>query len=731
MKQVLQHLRTGQIELADVPCPAIRPGHLLIQTSCSLISAGTERMLVEFSRGGLIAKARAQPDKVRQVLDKIKTDGLLPTLEAVFSKLDEPMPLGYCNVGRVVEVGRDVHHFKIGDRVASNGPHAEMVCVPSNLAARVPDSIDDESASFTVLGSIALHGIRLLQPTLGEDVVVYGLGLVGLIAAQLLRAHGCNVLGVDINPARCALARTFGCEAVAVAEGVDPVKAAEGFSHGRGVDGVLITASAKTDEIVHQAAQMCRKRGRIVLVGVVGLDLRRADFYEKEISFQVSCSYGPGRYDPEYEEQNRDYPIGYVRWTEARNFQAMLGALAAGTVDFHPLISRRIPQADAAQAYDAILNDGSVLGVIMTYPDQPAPVQRSLQLKSSAARSAPSRPVVGLIGSGNFARQCLLPALKACGANIKSVASASGVSSRHAGKRFEIEQVTTDYREILQSREINTVFITTRHNSHPKMVVEALEAGKHVFVEKPLAIDEAGLEWVERACAAHPGQQLMVGFNRRFAPHAIAAKKLLAGRSHPITVNIMVNGGHIPANHWLHDPNVGGGRIIGEGCHFIDLGMFLVGSPIKTVQAAFILPNRDRELWETMTLMLTCDDGSLVVVNYWANGAKSYPKERIEIFSEGRILVIDNFRRMEAYDWPGAARMKMSQDKGHKNEIAGFLDRVAHGGEPLIPFEQLAQVTRVSFAAIRSAKEKIVVDLPGTIASASAQLNHLPIGGTV
>lgn len=704
MKQVLQHLRTGQIELADVPCPMVRPGHLLIQTTCSLISAGTERMLVEFGRGGIIAKARSQPEKVKQVLDKIKTDGLMPTLEAVFNKLDEPLPLGYCNVGRVVEVGAGVEGFTVGDRVASNGPHAEMVTVPATLAARIPDEVDDASASFTVLGSVGLHGVRLLQPTLGERFAVFGLGLLGLMGVQLLRAHGCSVLGIDINAKRCELARQFGCETVAIGEGGDPVKAAEAFTRGRGVDGVLITASAKTDEIVHQSAQMCRKRGRIVLVGVVGLNLRRADFYEKELSFQVSCSYGPGRYDPSYEEMNRDYPMPYVRWTEGRNFDAMLSAMAEKRIDMAPLITKRIPHGEAAQAYDAILNDSGVLGVVLTYPDVAPPTTRTVRLTGSG-RSEATTPRVGVIGTGNFTKQVLLPALKAAGGHLVTLASAGGVTSLHAGRKFEADEATTDYREILQNPQINTVCITTRHNSHAKMVCEALAAGKHVFVEKPLAIDEAGLAQVREAVAAHPNQQLMVGFNRRFAPHAVAIKKLLAGRSQPVAIDIMVNAGDIPSNHWLHDPGVGGGRIIGEGCHFIDLLRFLVGSPISSVQSVQFGRDSSSIPDDKASLSFTFEDGSIGTVHYWSNGPKSYPKERVEIFSEGRALTLDNWRQMQAYEWPAAGKMKIRQDKGHKSEIALFLERVAKGGEPLIPFAELDEVTRASFAAVRAGRE--------------------------
>jgi len=712
VKQVLQHLRTGDIEVADVPCPLVRPGHLLIQSSRTLISPGTERTLVEFSQAGMIGKARAQPDKVKQVLTKIKTDGLLPTLETVFSRLDEPLPLGYCNVGRIIEVGQGVVGFSVGDRVVSNGPHAEIVCVPATLAARVPDDVDDEAASLTVLGAIALHGIRLAEPNLGDNFVVTGLGLIGLIPVQLLRAHGCNVLGIDPNSSRCKLAEDFGCRTVTVGGGASTVRAAEAFSAGQGVDGVIIAASAKTDDIVREAAQMCRKRGRIVLVGVVGLNLRRADFYEKELSFQVSCSYGPGRYDPSYEQKAMDYPVPYVRWTVARNFEAVLGALSKGSLDVAPLISRRVAHVDAADAYDAIVNDSSVLGVSLTYPDQPPPTDRVVRLpRSTTVDSTPTEQRVGVIGTGNFCRLVLLPAIKAAGAKIHAVASAGGVTSVTAARKFGADEATTDYDEILRADEVSTLFVATRHDTHAPIVAKALEAGKHVFVEKPLAIDEAGLELVRAAHDAYPHLQVMVGFNRRFAPHATKVKELLAGRSQPVAVTMLVNAGEIPRDHWIHDPQVGGGGVIGEGCHFIDLLMYLVGCPPVSVHAVKLGPGGGGAPDSTMSINMRYADGSIGTVHYFANGSKSYPKERVEIFSEGRVIVIDNWRRLAAYGWPGVPQMKMRQNKGHKAEVDRFLDRVTEGGKPLVPFDDFELVTRATFAAVRSAKEGVIVTL--------------------
>ena len=710
MKQVLQQLRSGQIELADVPCPIVGPGRLLIQTTRSLISPGTERMLVEFGQASLLGKARSQPDKVRQVLDKIRAEGLLPTLEAVFNRLDEPLPLGYCNVGRVVEVGKGVRDFTVGDRVASNGPHAEMVCVPQALAAKLPDGVSDEHASFTVMGAISLQGIRLLAPALGERFVVVGLGLLGQLAVQLLRAHGANVLGVDVNPQRCELARGFGCEAVCVGDGADPVRAADVFSRGGGVDGVLISASAKTDEIVHQAAQMCRKRGRIVLVGVVGLNLRRADFYAKELTFQVSCSYGPGRYDPAYEDGAHDYPLPFVRWTVARNFEAVLDALRRQRLDVQPLITHSLPHVEAASAYDTIVKDSSVLGVVMEYPERPAPAGRVITMSGArAAASQPARPVVGVIGAGNFAKMALLPALRETAAELKTVVSAGGVSGFHAARKFEASEAGSDYRALLESPDVSAVFITTRHGSHARMTADALAAGKHVFVEKPLAIDEAGLELVRAARQERPDLQLMVGFNRRFAPHAVAARRLLAGRSEPLAIQMLINAGEIPPEHWTHDPDSGGGRVIGEGCHFIDLALFLVGRPITSVQAVMFGPQAGATRDDKTSISLTFADGSIATIHYWANGPKSFPKERVTVFSEGRVLEIDNWRRLTAHNWRGAPRLRTRIDKGHKAEIAAFVERVARGGEPLIPFDELEQVTLASFAAVGAAREGITI----------------------
>lgn len=693
MKQILQSLRTGITEVAEIPVPSIKRGHLLINTSHTLVSAGTERMLVEFGKAGWIKKARQQPDKVRMVLDKIRTDGFHPTIEAVFNKLDQPLPLGYCNVGRVAEVGARGTTLKVGDRVVSNGKHAEVVSVPFNLCAKIPDSVSDEEAAFTVLGAVALQGIRLAQPTLGETVVVTGLGLIGLLTVQLLQAHGCRVLGLDFDPERLSLARRFGVEAVDLSAEQDPVIAAQAFSRGRGVDAVIVTASTKSSEPIHQAAQMCRKRGRIVLVGVTGLELSRADFYEKELTFQVSCSYGPGRYDPNYEEKGQDYPVGFVRWTEQRNFEAVLDMMAGGRLDVGPLISHRFSIDQAEKAYELIGGAGPSLGILLEYPGiQLIQEARTLQFTASESisREQGNKAVVSFIGSGNYATAVLIPAFKETGARMRSVASSAGVSGVHAGRRFGFEETTTDTNRLFEDAESNAIVITTRHDSHARLVVQALLAGKHVFVEKPLCLT---LDELSRIEAATGMSLLMVGFNRRFAPQVQKMKQLLGGVSGPKSFVMTVNAGAIPVEHWTQDKKVGGGRIVGEACHFIDLLRFLAGTRITGWQRLAM----GSLTHDTVSLQLSFADGSIGTVHYFANGSKAFPKERLEIFAAGRVLQLDNFRRLTGYGWPGFTKMNLwRQDKGQKACAKAFVDAIEGWRSTPIPLEEILEVSRIS-----------------------------------
>ncbi len=712
MKQILQSLRTGTTEVAEIPCPTVRRGQVLIRSSRTLVSVGTERMLVEFGKAGWIEKARQQPDKVKMVLDKVKTDGLMPTLEAVFNKLDQPLSLGYCNVGKVMEVGPGVGSFQVGDRVASNGKHAEVVSVPVNLCAKVPENVPDDEAAFTVIGAIGLQGIRLVQPTLGEAVVVTGLGLIGLVTVQLLRAHGCRVLGIDFDAEKLALARQFGAEVVNLSAGEDPVAAANAFSRGRGVDAVIITASTKSSEPVHQAALMSRKRGRIVLVGVTGLQLSRADFFEKELSFQVSCSYGPGRYDANYEEKGVDYPVGFVRWTEQRNFEAVLDMMADGRLDVKSLISHRFAIDNAEQAYALVGGAGPSLGILLQYPT--AAQKPEVELRRAKVELGPHpqplsrggrgarEAVVAFVGSGNYATAVLIPAFKEAGARLNTVASSVGVSGVHAGRKFSFEQTTTDTDSIFSDSRINTVVITTRHDSHARLVCQALSAGKHVFVEKPLALTLDDLASIERsyAAAVEAGHNplVMVGFNRRFAPQVQKMKVLLAGVKEPKAFVMTVNAGAIPPEHWTQDPAVGGGRIVGEACHFIDLLRFLAGSPISGFQAVSIGKVPGIAVAEDKaSITLRFIDGSIGTIHYLANGHKSFPKERLEVFAGGRILQLDNFRKLTGFGWRGFSKMNLwRQNKGQKACAAAFVQAVEQGVAVPIPFEELMEVSRVS-----------------------------------
>jgi predicted dehydrogenase len=709
VKQIFQSLKDGHTELADVPVPRLQPGCLLIRTTNSLISSGTERMLVDFGKANLLDKARQQPDKVRMVLEKVRTDGLATTIEAVRSKLDQPLALGYCNVGVVLAVGAGVDGFAVGDRVASNGKHAEVVCVPKNLCVRVPDDVGDEAAAFTVVGAIGLQGIRLAQPTLGECVVVTGLGLIGLVTVQMLRAQGCRVLGIDLDPMRLELARQFGAEAtVNPGAGEDALAAARSFSRGRGVDAVIITASTASNEPVSQAAKMCRKRGRIVLVGVAGLDLSRADFFEKELSFQVSCSYGPGRYDTSYEERGHDYPIGFVRWTEQRNFEAVLDLMASGKLEVARLATHRFELSQAAQAYGLLASKGPSLGILLKYPGAPQPGESAESGVVSAGRvnlGTRERPsgkgTVAFLGAGNYAGRVLIPAFRTTGASLQTVINNGGVSAVHFGRKFGFAEAGTDAAVVFEDDAVDTVVIATRHDAHAGQVLAALAAGKHVFCEKPLCLTLSELDEVERAAAAHPNQLLMVGFNRRFSPQVAEMKSLLSTVPEPKSFIMTVNAGDIPANHWTQDPTVGGGRIIGEACHFIDLLRYLAGAPI-TRHSVFALGRRGGTTGpaDKVAIMLEFADGSVGTVHYLANGHRSFPKERLEVFAGGRILQLDNFRRLRGWGWRQIRTKRLwRQDKGQTACAAAFIEAVRKGESSPIPLDEVLEVSRVSIEA--------------------------------
>ncbi|MHB1105745.1 MAG: bi-domain-containing oxidoreductase [Lutibacter sp.] len=699
MKQIIQDLKKGDTILEEVPVPMVKPGSVLIKTTKTLVSLGTEKMLVEFGKANFIQKARQQPDKVKMVLDKIKTDGLKPTLDAVFNKLSQPLPLGYCNVGEVVAVGKGVTEFNIGDRVASNGNHAEYVLVPKNLVAKIPENVNDEEAVFTVIGSIGLQGIRLLYPTFGETIVVVGLGLIGLVTAELLKANGCNVIGFDFDAEKIKIAKGKGIIAINPGEGTDQVKFVETYTNGIGADGVVITASNKSNEIIAQSAKMCRKLGRVVLVGVIGLDISRADFYQKEISFQVSCSYGPGRYDDAYENKGIDYPIGYVRWTEKRNFEAVLNAMSKGVLDVKPLITERIPLIDYKKIYGDMGHSKSIASILeYNVTEEPASTV-AITPKSFEGKSG----VIGIIGAGNFTSATILPNLIKLNAFIKYIASSGGLSSTTMAKKYKVVNSTTNYKEILSDKEVDLVFITTKHNMHAPMVLETLRAGKSVFVEKPLALTKIELDEI---IAEYDKQNVnvSVGYNRRFAPLAKKMKMLLGNDNTPINIIATMNAGFIPANVWVQDMEVGGGRIIGEACHYIDLCAYLSGSKVIAV-CMNAMGTNPQENTDNASILLKYENGTNAVINYFANGSKEYAKERVEVFSQERTLIMDNWRKLKTYGFKGGSDSSSNQDKGHYNQFNELIEQQQKGGNPMIPFDEIVNTTKASFAAIESLKQ--------------------------
>ncbi len=702
MKQVMQNLASGDTEVIDSPIPKCSNKKCLIKTSKTLISAGTEKMLVNFGKASYLQKARQQPDKVKEVFNKIKTDGLLQTIDAVKSKLDQPLPLGYCNVGTIAEIGSSVSGFKVGDRVVSNGRHAEMVSVSPNLCAKIPDNVSDEAASFTVIGAIALQGIRLANPTLGECFVVTGLGLVGLMAAQLLIAHGCRVIGLDFDQARCDIAQQLGAEVLCLATGQDPVTFAVQQTKNLGVDGVIITASTQSSEPISQAAHMCRKRGRIIMVGVTGMELSRADFYEKELSFQVSCSYGPGRYDAQYEDQGVDYPLPYVRWTEQRNFEAVLQMMAMDKVDPAPLISHRFDIEHADHAYALLTEKTPSLAVILNYPHKELAERTISILGNNDKQYKKSNVSIGAIGAGNYASRVLLPAFKQAGAQLVAVATSGGFSGVHVAKKLGFEKTTTDNQSIFENDAINTVVIATPHNTHADLVVKALNAGKHVFVEKPLAITLEQLDNIKSAYEKRSGQHLMVGFNRRFSPFIVKMKNLLTTVNQPKSFVMTVNAGHIPSDHWTQDPDVGGGRIIGEACHFIDLLRHLAGVSIASYQVES-MQNSAVKVPDTVTITMKFIDGSIGTIHYFANGHKGSPKEKLQVFAAGKILEMNNFRSLIGCGWKRFKKMKTwRMDKGQQACAAAFACAVLEGGRSLISFEELFEVSQATIAISES-----------------------------
>lgn len=693
MKQVLQSYRTGELEVADVPAPGLEPGCLLVLTAASLVSVGTDRGTMDLAQKSLIGKARERPDLVRKVLDRVARDGLVATGRAVLGKLDQPIPLGYSCAGRVLAVGEGVTGFAVGDRVACAGAkvanHAELNLVPQHLCALVPAGVDDEAAAFVTLGAVALQGLRQAQPTLGETFAVIGLGLVGQLAVQLLKANGCAVLGVDLDERKIKLATALGADAAVLRSGA-VTETARALTRGRGVDGVLICAATPSSDPVQLAGELCRDRGRIVALGAVGMEVPRRPYYDKELTLLQSRSYGPGRYDPSYEERGVDYPIGFVRWTEGRNLEAFLALCAAGSVRTAELVTHRFPIERAGEAYAAVASEDP-LGVVLTYSQREAQARTVQVAKAAPARDGALR--IGLVGAGAFAAGTLAPKLASSGARLVAVASARGFSARHLAQKHRFERATTDGEALLRDPELDAVFIATRHSQHAAQAALALSCGKHVFVEKPPALDEAELAQVLSA-ARESGRVLMVGYNRRFAPLALELRGHFAGRRSPLVLQVRVNAGPLAPEHWLSDPREGG-RIVGEGCHFVDLCSFLAGADPVVVFA--------QGSAEDAAISLRFADGSVATIAYAASGDASAGKERIEAMGDGAFGVLEDFRRLELRRGGKlvASRKPLAQDKGHAAAVTAFL-AAAKSGQPPIPLASLAATSRATFGAVES-----------------------------
>ena len=655
-------------------------------------------MLLEFGKSNLLGKAKQQPDKVKDVFDKFKTDGFLSTFETVKNKLEFPIPLGYCNVGEIIKVGKEVTGFKVGDRVISNGYHAEVVTVPKNLCALIPDEVSDERAVFTVPASIALQGIRIAEPTFGEKFVVIGLGLIGLLTAQVLLAQGCEVIGIDNDLAKCQYAEKLGINAFHNKEVINSVDTLLSKSEHIGFDGILIAASTTSSEPVNFAAKICRKKGRIILIGSTGIDISRDNFYKKELTFKVSCSYGPGRYDHAYEIDGKDYPIGYVRWTEQRNFQAILLAMKNNLIKPELIISSRIPFKNSLDAYDALLNDKSKLGIVLEYnKSNNNNINQSTIILDKNELISKSKLLTDFIGGGSYASKILIPTFKKSGAKLNTLATVSGLNSSHIGNKFKFRKITTNNKLIFDEKDSNILVIATQHDSHSKYIIKGLKDKRNIFVEKPLCINSLQLKEIKEAyleCYKEKNHSLipilMVGYNRRFSKLIKKIKYKIDQLNCPKAFIYTCNAGHLSTAHWTQDKNKGGGRLIGEACHFIDLLRFLAKDNIKDINIIELVQNKS--LNDTFTINITFMNGSIGTIHYFSNGNKSYQKETLEIFAENSIIRLDNFRAIKSWGINLNESNKFRQDKGQKECIKSFLDAVKFGKESPIPISEIFEV---------------------------------------
>ena len=726
MKQVLQQVRGGDIEVVDVPSPKLLPGCVLVRTAASLLSVGTERASSEFARKNLLQKARMRPDLVREVWNKIRRDGIASTVAAVRSRMDQPSAPGYSSAGTVVAVGEGVTDIQSGDRVACAGAghavHAEIACVPRLLLARIPSDseVSFEHAAAATVGAVALHGVRTAAVQLGDVVGVIGLGLLGQLTVQILKAAGCRVVGMDIDQGRVDLALRLGADAASSSSTSFSDDCMQ-LSGGRGADAVLITAQTPSSDPVNLAAEVARDRAVITAVGTVGMSLERRTFYEKELDFRVSRSYGPGRYDAAYEQKGVDYPIGYVRWTETRNMEAFLRLLADRKVDIGALITHRFTIDEAHSAYELIAGASreKFLGVLITFPPSAAETTRVIAEaeKTTARATANASVAIGLLGAGAFATGTLVPAIKQVGdVSLVGVCAANGSHSQHTAKKFGFRYSAADDDTLMNDHAINTIVVATRHNLHARQVVAALHAGKHVFCEKPLCLNEDELRDIVRVYEEQSSSSplLMVGFNRRFAPLALRLKAFLREIHEPLALHYRVNAGFIPADHWLNDPEQGGGRIIGEVCHFVDFLTFLVGAAPVEVEARG-LANPGKYSNDNVISSLRFADGSEGTISYLANGDKSYSKERIEVFGGGAVAVLEDFRRLETVSQGRKQifRSLLRQDKGHRGEWKAFVDAVRSGADSPLALAEIVTTMLATFALEESRSSGQAISVGG------------------
>lgn len=713
MLQILQSYKSGELWLAEVPVPACKSGGIIMQNRVSFVSAGTEKMLVDFAKKNIIGKAISMPDQVKKVVRKMKTEGIASTLEKVQSKLDQPIPLGYSCAGVVEEVGSNVSGIVRGDRVACGGAgyanHSEYNFIPKNLVVKIPDTVSFEDASCATVGSIALQGIRQCDIRLGETVCVIGLGLLGMLAVQLLKASGARVIGFDPNINRCNLARDLGAD-MTISEMLD--SAAMDFSKGRGVDAVLITAATKSNEPVTIAGEICRPRAKVVVTGMVGMDIPRDMYYKKELDFKLSLSYGPGRYDPQYEEAGHDYPFGYVRWTEQRNIEAFLDCVASGKVTPSKIITHRFPIENAIDAYDLLLGktEEPYLGVVINYPEkQQHELNRIIEIPPKEATQTTGTLGIGFIGAGNFTKGVLFPRLRNNeDIQLVGLCTATGMNASETAKKEEFCYATTDYKKLLEDKQISSVFITTRHETHAKFICDALDAGKNVFVEKPLAINREQLDKIRKSVSGS-NKILMAGFNRRFSPHSLLISDYFKNRTTPLMVSYRINAGHIPKDTWIQDYESGGGRIIGEVCHFVDFVSFIIGSePVSVIASAINAGNESIVNEDTCTISIQYKDGSLANISYIAVGSPELPKERCEIFGNQSVAILDDFTHTRCFGKLGKKELKGKQDKGFNNEISQFFKAVKNGGAYPVPLQSLFTTTEMTFLIRESIQEQRV-----------------------